>query len=353
MCCKLRFVFRFVLALLAAVRVFFRSRHDTALEILALRQQIAVLQRKRPRPRLNPWDRCFWAALRQVWPRWAEVLVVVKPETVVGWHRAGFRLFWKWRSRSRGGRPETTAEIRALIRRLAQENPTWGAPKIHGEILKLGFSISERTVARYLCRVRRRGDPGKRWLTFLANHREMIAALDFFTVPTVTFKLLYCFLVIEHGRRRIRHFNVTPHPTAEWVVQQLREAFPEVGPLRYMILDRDATFNADVLALLKATGLKPKRTSVQSPWQNGIAERWVGGCRRELLDHVIPLNEEHLRRLVREYVSYFHEDRIHDSLDKDTPNGRPIETKPSPGATVLSSARLGGLHHRYSWRQAA
>jgi putative transposase len=213
-----------------------------------------------------------------------------------------------------------------------------------------GFTVSERTVAR---RVRRRGDPGKRWLTFLANHREMIAALDFFTVPTVTFKLLYCFFVIEHGRRKIRHFNVTQHPTAEWVVQQLRAAFPEVGPLRYLVLDRDTKFNSDVLAFLKATGLKPKRTSIQSPWQNGIAERWVGGCRRELLDHVIPLNEEHLRRLVRAYISYFHEDRIHDGLGKDTPNRRLIQNKPCPEAMVLSSPRLGGLHHRYFWQQAA
>jgi transposase InsO family protein len=236
---------------------------------------------------------------------------------------------------------------------LAEENPTWGAPKIHGELVKLGFVVSERTVARYLRRLRRRGDPGHRWHTFLANHREIIAAFDFFTVPTVTFQLLYCFFVIEHGRRKILHFKVTRHPTAEWVIQQLREAFPEAGPQRYVILDRDAKFNADVLAFLKATGLTPKRTRRESPWQNGIAERWVGGCRREFLDHVIPLNEQHLRRLVRDYVSYFHQDRIHDSLGKDTPNRRPVQNKPSPEATMLSSARLGGLHHRYSWRDAA
>ena len=278
---------------------------------------------------------------------------MVKPETVLGWHREGFRLFWRWRSRARGGRPKTTAEIRALIRRLAEENPGWGAPKVHGELQKLGLVVSERTVARYLRRVRRRGDPGQKWLTFLANHREVIAAFDFFTVPTVTFKMLYCFFVIEHARRKILHFNVTRHPNAEWVVQQLRESFPEAGRYRYVILDRDAKFDADVIAFLKATGLKPKRTSIRSPWQNGIAERWVGSCRRELLDHVIPLNEGHLRRLVGDYVSYFHEDRIHDSLDKDTPNRRPVETKPGPEATVVSSPRLGGLHHRYGWREAA
>jgi putative transposase len=181
----------------------------------------------------------------------------------------------------------------------------------------------------------------------------VIVAFDFFTVPTLTFKLLYCFFVIEHGRRRILHFNVTRHPTSEWIVQQLREAFPESGPFRYVILDHDSKFDADVIAFLKATGLEPKRTSVEAPWQNGIAERWVGSCRREILDHIIALNEQHLRRLIRDYVSYHHDDRIHDSLDKDTPNRRPVESKPSPAATVISSARLGGLHHRYSWREAA
>ena len=184
------------------IRVFFRSRVDTSLEVLALRQQVAVLKRKRPRPVLTHWDRFFWTTLRQLWPRWSEVLAIVKPETVVGWHRAGFRLYWRWRSRPRGGRPRVSDEIRSLIRRMALENAGWGAPKIHGELLKLGFAVCERTVARYLRRLRRRGDPGKRWLTFLQNHREVIVALDFFTVPTVTFKLLYCFFVIEHGRGR-------------------------------------------------------------------------------------------------------------------------------------------------------
>jgi putative transposase len=341
------------LSLVVVVRVFFRSRSDTALEVLALRQQVAVLKRKRPRPKLNGLDRLFWIALRRCWSRWLDVLVIVKPETVIGWHRAGFGLFWRWRSRSRRGRPKITEEIRGLIRRLAEENRDWGAPKIHGELQKLGFVVSERSVARYLQRIRHRGDPGKRWLAFLQNHREVIAAFDFFTVPTVTFRLLYCFFVIEHGRRRILHCNVTQHPTAEWVVQQLREAFPEAGPYRYVILDRDAIFDAEVIAFLRATGLKSKRSSIQSPWQNGIAERWVGSCRREILDHVIALNEEHLRRLIRDYVRYYHQDRIHDCLEKDTPNQRPIEPKPSAEAAVISMPRLGGLHHRYAWGEAA
>ncbi len=339
--------------MLAAVRVFFRSRSDTALEVLALRQQVAVLKRKRPRPKVSAFDRLFWTTLRRVWSRWSDVLVIVKPETVVGWHRAGFRLYWRWRSRPRGGRPKITEEIRGLIRLMAEENAGWGAPKIHGELQKLGFVVSERSVARYLRRIRRRGDPGKRWLAFLQNHREVIVAFDFFTVPTVTFKLLYCFFVIEHGRRKILHFNTTRHPTAEWVVQQMRETFPEAAPYRYAIFDHDSKFDAEVISFLQATGLKPKRTSVQAPWQNGIAERWVGSVRREILDHVIALNEQHLRRLIRDYVNYHHEDRIHDSLEKDTPNGRPVAPKPAANSIVISMPRLGGLHHRYAWRKAA
>lgn len=346
-------MFHFILSILAAIRIFFSARGDTAIEVLALRQQVAVLKRKRPRPPLNSLDRLFWTCLRRFWSRWTDVLVIVKPETVIGWHRSGYRFFWRWRSRPVGGRPTITDEIRGLIRRLAEENPSWGAPKIHGEIKKLGFMVSERSVARYLRRIHRRGDPGKRWLAFLQNHREVIAAFDFFTVPTVTFHLLYCFFVIEHGRRRILHCNVTRHPTAEWVVQQLREAFPEAVPYRYVIFDRDAKFGVDVITFLKATGLKPKRTNVQAPWQNGIAERFVGSCRREILDHVIALNEPHLRRLLRDYVNYYHQDRIHDSLNKDTPHQRPVEQKPAANATLISNARLGGLHHRYEWREAA
>ncbi len=238
-----------------------------------------------------------------------------------------------------------------LIRHLAQENPDWGAPKIHGELQKLGFVLSERTVARYLRRLHRRGDPAKRWLAFLRNHREALVALDFFTVPTAMFQVLYCFFVIEHGRRKILHFNVTRHPSADWVVQQLREAFPEAGRYQYIIMDRDSIFDAEVIAFLKATGLTPKRTSVQAPWQNGIAERWIGNCRREILDQVIALNEEHLRRLIRDYIRYYQEDRIHDALDKDTPNRRPIEAKPASGR-VMALPRLGGLHHRYTWQAA-
>jgi putative transposase len=265
---------------------------------------------------LTGLDRVFWTTLRHLWSRWSDALIIVKPVTVVGWHRIGFRRYWRWRSRPKGGRPKIGDEIRMLIRRFAEENLDCGAPKIHGELLKLGFAVSERTVARYLRRLRPRGNPDGRWRVFLQNHLDVIVALDFFMVPTATFRLLYCFFVIEHRRRRILHFNVTGNPTAPWVVQQLREAFSEAAPYRYVILDRDAKFDHEVITLLKATGLTPKRTSVQAPWQNGVAERWVGSCRREILDHVIALNERHLLRLLRDYVQYYHEDRVHDSLGK-------------------------------------
>jgi transposase InsO family protein len=340
-----------MLTLLAYLHAFLRTRHDLGLEILALRQQVAMLKRKHPRPRISTLDRLFWRALRRLWSRWADALVLVKPETVVGWHRAGFRLYW--RLCSRGGGRKIGADIFEIVRRMARENPSWGAPRIHGELLKLGFEISERTVSRYLARrLPRPGDGAKNWLAFLRNHREAIAALDFFTVSTVTFRLLYCFFVIDHGRRKILHFNVTAHPTADWVVQQLRETFPDSTRHRYVILDRDAKFSREVLDFLDASGIEPVRTSVRSPWQNGVAERWVGSARRECFDHVIALNEAHVRRLARDYMAYFHADRTHDGLGKDTPRGRAVEPKPA-GGELISLPRVGGLHHRYVWKAAA
>ena len=230
-------MFEFILSMLAVIRVFLRTRRDTAIEVIALRQQVAVLKRKRPRPELNSWDRLFWTALRRLRPRWRDVLVIVKPETVVAWHRAGFGLYRHWQSRPRGVQPKISEDVRRrLIRCLAEENPSWGAPRIHAELQKLGFEVSKRTVARYLRRIRRRGDPAKRWLALLQNHREVIAAFDFFTVPTLTFDVLYCFFVIAHGRREILHFNVTRRSTAEWVLQQLRETFPHACAYKYLKL---------------------------------------------------------------------------------------------------------------------
>ena len=214
-----------VLAVIAYCRVFFIGRHRLGLELAALRQQLVVFQRKQPRPHLCDLDRAFWVALRRLWPGWANALIIVKPDTVIAWHRAAFRLFWRWRSRpKRPGRPSISVEIQRLIRRMKSENPSWGAPRIHGELLELGFEVSEPTVSRYLQRLKRQPDQSKvqRWLAFLQNHREVIAAFDFFTVPTLSFRVLYCFFVIEHHRRRILHFNATAHPMSDWILQQLR-----------------------------------------------------------------------------------------------------------------------------------
>ena len=239
-------------------------------------------------------------------------------------------------------------EVRALIARMAAENPTWGAPRIHGELLKLGFHLSEATVSRWLRRIPRTPDPAKRWLTFLRNHREAIAAMDFFTIPTLTFGILYCFFVIGHDRRKILRFNVTRNPHALWVVQQLREAWPYVPAQRFLLFDHDSKFAGDVVSAVKDLGSQPIRTGFRSPWRNGVAERWVGSCRRDLLDHVIVLNERHLKRLMAEYVRYYHEDRTHLGLAKDTPEGRPAAIRSAEGDRTQSFPRLGGLHHRYA-----
>jgi hypothetical protein len=236
-----------------------------AFEIVALRQQVGVLKRKNRRPRLSRWDRVFWVFLRRVWSRWTEVLVVVKPETVVRWHRAGFRLYWRFLSRRKEkGRPGIGSELRQLIERMAKENPTWGGPRIHGELLKLGLEVSERTVSRYLAGGGRNGDAQKLWLIFLKNHREAIAAMDFFTVPTATFRVLYCFFVISHSRRKVFHFNATEHPTSAWIMQQLRETFPENTAPRYLILDRDRKYEGETAEFLQAMGSELIRTAYRS-----------------------------------------------------------------------------------------
>jgi len=273
---------------------------------------------------------------------------VVTPETVVRWHRAGFRLYWTWLSRHkvRLGRKRISKEVHELIFQMVAENPTWGAPRIHGELRILGFEMSERTVSRWVRRAPRNPEPAKRWLTFLRNHREAIAAMDFFTVPTFTFGVLYCFFVIAHDRRRILHFNVTRNPTSAWLVQQLRETFPYESPPKYLIFDRDAKFGPEIVAAVRAMGSKPTRTSFRSPWQNGVAERWVESCRRDLLDYVIAFNERHLRRLLAEYVHYYHEDRTHLGLQKETPLRRANRSR-CGSERVVSRSRLGGLHHRY------
>ncbi len=292
--------------------------------------------------------------LHQLWDRWRDALVVVKADTVVRWHQAGFRRYWSWLSRRRRseGRPAIDADVRALIRRMALDN-SWGAPRIHGELQMLGFDVSERTVSRYLRRLDRRPEARQGWFTFLRNHREMIAAMDLLVVFTVSFRLLYVLFVIRHGRREIVHFNVTEHPTAEWVAQQVREAFPFDTAPTYLIFDRDSIFSTDVVQAINNLAPKPTRTAYKAPWQNGTAERWIGSARRELLDRVIVLNEAHLRRLLGEYVAHYHDDRTHCGLDKQTPGRRAAQTRPTTAAKVIGLPRIGGLSHRYDWREAA
>ena len=331
-----------------AVRVF-SSRKELVLENLALRQQLAVLRAKTPRPQVRTVDRLFWVGLSRIWPKWKDVLHLVKPETVIAWHREGFRLFWRWRSR--GGRPPISEELRELVRKLATDNEGWGAPRIHGELLKLGFKVAQSTVAAWMPKKPRpKKPPSQTWRTFLKNHMPESAAMDFFVIPTATFQLLYGLVILEHDRRRIRHVALTTHPTAEWVSQQLREAFPYDTAPHFLHRDRDGIYGNEVVGTIHAMGIEEVLSAPRSPWQNPYCERLIGTLRRELLDNVIVLGEAHARRLLREYVAYYNTSRTHLSLVKDAPEPRAIE--PPSAGPIQSSEVLGGLHHRY-FRRAA
>jgi putative transposase len=270
----------------AFARVLFRSRLELMVENLALRQQLAVFKQRHSRPRLRPADRVFWVFLHQAWRNWANALIVVEPDTVVGWQRKGFRLFWRLISRAkRVGRPRIPRELRELIGRMARENG-WGAPRIHGELLKLGLRIDERTVSRYLPRGRTSPDKLQRWLVFLRNHRDGLVGMDFFTVPTAAFRLLWVFVVLHHEQRRIVHFAVTDQPAAPWIIQQLREAFPFDTAPRYAILDRDGKYGHEVPSALQSMGVKPVRTAPRSP----LAKSVCGAVRRNLAPRAVGQN---------------------------------------------------------------
>jgi len=339
------------ISLLRCFLALFRSREEQAIVELALRQQLAVYAQKRPRPTLSPLDRAFWVALSRLWPRWKNHLVVVRPETVVRWHRNGFRRYWRSISMPGPGRPPISEETKTLIVRMATEN-CWRARKIQAELMKLGIRVSLATVSRYVPRTKPDPTQQQRWMTLLRNHKDVISGMDFFVVPTVRFRLLDVWFAIDHGRRRILHFNVTENPTASWVIQQLRETFSGEPTHRYLIYDNDAIFSPAVTSAIQSFEVDPKRTAFRSPWQNATAERVVGSVRRELLDHVVVLNEDHLRRLLREYVDYHNAERVHTSIG-DAPVGRPVESRPSSGARVVGFPRVGGLHHRYAWCEAS
>jgi transposase InsO family protein len=315
-------LFCFVLAVVASP---FKSKSRLEAENMALRHQLNVLRRKvLGRIRLTNSDRWFFVQLYRWFPSILQVLTVVRPETLLHWHGAGFRSYWRWKSRSRGGRPKIAANLRALIRRMNSENPLWGAPRIHGELLKLGFEVAQSTVAKYM--VKRRGPPSQGWRTFLHNHAPDIAAMDMFVVPTIGFKLLYgIIIIIRLDRRRLVWTNVTTNPTAEWIARQITEAFPWDQAPRYLLRDRDRSYGAVVRRRLQAMGIRDHPTAPRSPWQNGHVERLIGSIRRECLDHIVVVGEAPLRRTLRAYARYYNEIRTHRSLHKDTPVARPIQ----------------------------
>lgn len=336
-------------ALFIALFASLRTRAALQLEILALRHQLGVLQRSVKRPKLTASDRFLWAWLSATWRDWRSALILVQPETVIGWHRKGFRLFWRWKSgHGRRGRPRVAAETRQLIRRMSRENPLWGAPRIHGELLKLGIDIGETSVSKYM--VRGRKPPSQTWRTFLENHLKTMVSVDFFTVPTIRFQVLYVFLVLAHDRRRILHFAVTPHPTAEWTAQQLREAFPWDSAPRFLLRDRDRIFGSDFTQQVKELGIQEVLGAPRAPQQRAYVERVIGTIRRECLDHVIVFNEASLRRHLKSFLEYYHGTRTHLSLEKDTPESRPVELPES--GRVVAVPQVGGLHHRYERRAA-
>ncbi len=276
-------------------------------------------------------------------------LVIVKPDTVIAWHRQGFRLFWTWKvRRGKTGRPSVPKDVRDLIRKMSRENPLWGAPRIHGELLKLGIDIGETSVGKYM--VRQRKPPSQTWRTFLENHVKTMVSVDFFTVPTIRFQVLYVFLVLAHERRRIVHFNVTAHPTAEWTAQQLREAFPYDQIPGYLLRDRDGIFGRAFREDVKAMGIEEVLSAPRSPWQRAYVERVIGTIRRECLDHVIVFNEASLYRQMKSFVAYYHDSRTHLSLEKDAPESRPVQA--ADAGEIVSLPQLGGLHHRYERRAA-
>ena len=310
--------------LLAVVTSPFKSKGRLEAENAALRHQLIVLRRKvKGRVQLTNNDRWFFIQLYRWFPSILRVLTVIQPETLVGWHRAGFRHYWRWKSRSRGGRPLIEADLRALIRRMSIENPLWGAPRIHGELLKLGFEVAQSSVAKYM--LKRRPSPSQGWRTFLRNHAPDIAAMDFFVVPTIGFNLLFAFVIVRLDRRDLVWINVTTNPTGEWVARQLTEAFPWNEAPRYLIRDRDQIYGAIVTRRLRAMGIRDKPIAPASPWQNGFAERLIGSIRRECLDHMVVLGEAHLRRILRSYAGYYNDIRTHRSLDKDAPVSHPIQ----------------------------
>ena len=325
-----------------------KSQRDLTLENVALRHQLMVLQRQPGTSRLKDRDRLFWVWLHCVWPGWQVALLLVQPATVVKWHRKGFRAYWRRKSRPNGGRPRIDPQVQGLIRHMWNSNPTWGAPRIQAELNQLGIDVSDSTVRRY--RPLRPRQPSQNWRSFLENHLGDIVAMDFFVVPTATFRVLYVLVIMAHDRRRILHFNVTTSPSADWTARQVLQTFPYDTRPRFLIHDQDRIFAGDVARRVRSMGIEEVLTAPGSPWQNGYCERLIGSIRRECLDHFVVLNECHLLRVLRSYASYYHASRTHRALDGDSPDGRAVE--PPELGEVVAYAQVGGIHHRYARRAA-
>ncbi len=306
-----------------------------------MRQQIIVLKRSVKRAKIHDSDRVFWILMMRALKDWKEVVHIIKPETVVRWHRRGFRYYWRRKSKGKPGRPPISFKLIHLIRRMSIENTTWGAPKIAAELALVGHVVAESTVAKYMVKSRE-PKSSQRWGTFIRNHMDVTAACDFFVVPTATFKVMYVFVVLSHARRELLHVNVTQHPTAAWTARQIREAFPWRVP-RMLLHDRDRIYGWEFKEMLKALGIRSLRSAPRSPWQNAYVERAIGTLRRECTDHIIPMGRRHLLRVLNEFVGYHNESRPHQSLDRNTPLGRAIESTGEVHARPI----LNGLHHRY------
>jgi putative transposase len=330
--------------LLTSIGIWFRSRVSMQIEIVALRHQVAVYRQTVSRPRLQTSDRLFWAWLSRLWPGWLDALEFVQPRTVIAWQRRRIRDYWRQLGQQRTpGRPTIAKELRELIQAMWQANPTWGSPRIVGELRKLGIGVAKSTVEKY--RVRPRKPPSPTWKAFLQNHVKDLVSMDFFVVPTATYQVLFVLVILAHERRQIMHYNVTEHPTAAWTAQQVVDAFPWDEAPRYLLRDRDRIYGDAFRQRVRNMGIQEVLIVPRSPWQNPYVERVIGSIRRELLDHVIVLNERHFTRLLQSYLEYYHGYRTHRALDMDTPVPRPVQ--PPELGRVWEVPEVGGLHHHY------
>jgi transposase InsO family protein len=319
----------------------FKSRRRLEAENLFLRHQLSIALRRAPaRLRIRGSDRALLVWMTWLWPRLLGATQIVQPETILRWHRAGFKAFWRWKSRSRAGRPKIDRDLRDLIRRMSQENPNWGASRIHGELLMLGFEVAQSTVSKYMVQG---GSPSQSWKTFLRNHAQAIAAIDLCVVPTLTFERLLAFLVLGHGRRQLLWFEVTRHPTAEWLARQITEAFPWSSAPAYLVRDNDHAYGDVFKSRVRAMGIRDRPISPRSPWQNAYVERLIGTVRRECLDRMLIFGESHLRRVLASYAAYYNQARTHLALQKDAPLHRAAQRS----GVIIAIPILSGLHHHY------